>query len=282
MLVGRSIGLRALTPGDYGPLYDMAVSGDQTTWRNLAKSVPPEAFGSFMWEGVHSQRVIFPVGDPAGCLGAISLFNEDPANQVGYLSLLLASNRAPKTAAGEAVGLWLRHLFATTSLRKVYAETTALSFPQVAEAATFPGAVEEGRLRGHVLRGGTAHDLVVLAMYRDEFLNATKDLLAFIDRPHVAEPTPSATSPTWDEFIASLASSCDTIDTSALHAGGGAGGLRLVDDLGLDSIALLQVACWVEEHWGATIPDERLAGLVTVQDLYSLVEPGTPGTPTLI
>lgn len=110
----------------------------------------------------------------------MSLFNEDQTNQVAYSSILLDAAQAPDTAGGEATAHFLRRIFATTGIRKVDAETTALSLPQL-DSGMFLGGREEGRLVGHVLRGGEAHDLVVLATTRESFSEGMARILSYLD-----------------------------------------------------------------------------------------------------
>lgn len=45
----------------------------------------------------------------------------------------------------------------------------------------------------------------------------------------------------------------------------------LIDDLGLDSLALVAVVFAIEESTGAAIGEERLTGVRTVQDLLDLM-----------
>jgi RimJ/RimL family protein N-acetyltransferase len=270
-LLGRTIGLRALTPADYGPLYDLCNSTEVTTWRNLARNVPPDAFPGFLWEGVHSQRAVFLRREPSRCVGLVSLFNEDAANQVAYLSVVVDPTAPTATAGGEAVALWLRHVFASTSLRKVYAETTDLSLSRAQSALRVPGAREEGRLRSHLLRGGQAHDLVVIAFSRDTLLAEGRDVLAFVDRSAdqaAAAPVPVGS---FAEFTRALSAAFPDLVARATIASL-PGGCRLTDDLGLDSIAILEIVSWAETLHRVALPDEALVDLATLQDLYGALE----------
>ena len=51
--------------------------------------------------------------------------------------------------------------------------------------------------------------------------------------------------------------------------------LVLVEDLGLDSLALVAVVFAIEEKTGAAIGEERLTGVRTVQDLLDLMPSST-------
>jgi RimJ/RimL family protein N-acetyltransferase len=278
MAEGRTVGLRPITPGDYGPLYQAAMTAPGMTWRNQARSVPPEAFASFLWEGVYCQRAIYPVGDPTDCVGLVSLINADTINQVAYLGVLLDPQRAPSTGGGEALVLWLHHVFTQTPLRKVYAETSELSLRQVRDTVRIPGAVEEGRLKGHIVHGGQQSDLVVLALYRDAVLAAlapTRWAAARCTDQLGASPTAGSVS--WTTFVTDLAAS-ELLDRPAVQrlADLSSGGLSLTDDLELDSLRLLEVVTWMEVHYRCTIADQRLTQLGVLQDLFGLLDEPAP------
>ncbi|MGW1591915.1 acyl carrier protein [Streptomyces sp. NPDC002386] len=50
---------------------------------------------------------------------------------------------------------------------------------------------------------------------------------------------------------------------------------RLEQDLRMDSMAIVQVLEAIEDSFGLTIPDERLAGVYTVGDLADIVRTTT-------
>ena len=47
---------------------------------------------------------------------------------------------------------------------------------------------------------------------------------------------------------------------------------RIKDDLGADSLDVLQMLMTLEEDYGITIPDEKLAEFVTVSDIVAYCE----------
>ena len=47
---------------------------------------------------------------------------------------------------------------------------------------------------------------------------------------------------------------------------------RIKDDLGADSVDILQLLMTIEEERGIVIPDERLAEFVTVSDIVNYLE----------
>src|SRR5256885_10916230 len=46
---------------------------------------------------------------------------------------------------------------------------------------------------------------------------------------------------------------------------------RIVDDLGADSLTVIEITMALEERFGATIPDEQLEGVHTVDELYDVL-----------
>lgn len=272
MLTGRTIALRSLNTSDYHALYQLAMSGAITTWRNLARTLPPDQFPFFLWDGVYLQKVICRRDDPNGCLGLVTIFNEDGANQVAYLSAIV-DPAAPDLAGGEAVALLLRHVFETTAFRKIYAETSELSLPFLADGNRLPGTVEEGRLVGHLLRGGRAYDLVVLAVHRDRFLADTARILALLDRDRDQEfggPRAAATVE-WRQFLTDLATAFPFVKERCPDLEATDGGTRFVEDLGIDSLGLIEIAAWAEDRYRVVIPDELLGEVRCLQDAFHAI-----------
>ena len=47
---------------------------------------------------------------------------------------------------------------------------------------------------------------------------------------------------------------------------------RIVDDLGADSLDVVELLSRLEDEYGVTIPDEEVETLVTVQDVANVIE----------
>ena len=47
---------------------------------------------------------------------------------------------------------------------------------------------------------------------------------------------------------------------------------KIMDDLGADSLDILQLLMTIEDEYGITIPDEELVKFVTVQDVVNYIE----------
>jgi acyl carrier protein len=44
-----------------------------------------------------------------------------------------------------------------------------------------------------------------------------------------------------------------------------------IDDLGVDSLSLLEIAVGIEEKFGLRVPDDRVAGLLLVSDAVAFI-----------
>jgi acyl carrier protein len=45
-----------------------------------------------------------------------------------------------------------------------------------------------------------------------------------------------------------------------------------IDDLGVDSLSLLEIAVGIEEKFGLRVPDDRVAGLLRVSDAVAFIQ----------
>jgi acyl carrier protein len=61
------------------------------------------------------------------------------------------------------------------------------------------------------------------------------------------------------------------------HQGAVTPDTRLEQDLRMDSMAIVHLLEDIEDFYGITVPDERLAGVYTVGDLADIVRTAGPG-----
>lgn len=190
-------------------------------------------------------------------------------NRVAYLGVLVGPEaQGHGTAAAEGSVLLLDHLFATFDLRKVYAETHDGAVGGLARiAAAWDAVTEEGRLTDHLFHNGAFHDLVILAIDRDRFTASRSAITRLIEAP---TPGGSARARSFSEFAAALPPELIPLleDRAPLT-----GGLRLVDDLGVDSLGLTEIICWIEDTHNVAL--DVAEPLATLQDLYAHYERAT-------
>ena len=192
---------------------------------------------------------------------------DDPTNRTVYLSVLLHDDVAGSTTVfGEVIVVFLRYAFSVLDLRKVYAETTGFSLAGAQEIVDrFDSLREEGRLADHHYLGGRFWDLIVLAIYADQFSKdpLVNELLTYADATSVPRGTPGA--PSFADMCAVLARELDRAEII-----GAAGGTLLVEDLRLDSLGIVEAVAVLEDNFGFA-GALSLTQLRTLQDLFSMI-----------
>lgn len=167
-LVGRRVALRPVTPEDYPYLFRLSLDPRVTfRWRLRSATPTYEAFVAGIGQGVLVQHlVVLPDGAP---VGLVTVYNADLRIQVANLALLL-DPAVQRTRIGvDALVLFLNHVFTAWSLRKVYAETTELSYGAFASGAGRFFEVE-GTHPEHEVFAGRTWTMYVLAFYRERWL----------------------------------------------------------------------------------------------------------------
>ncbi len=265
---GRQYALRAVFQSDYSPLYRWAtIPPTSTTWRFRGFTPSPEQFPSLLWDGVLAQMIIIDPISPNEPLGLVQAFNHDTANRIAYLSILVDPKvQRSSTTMAEGVILFLKYMFSHFDLRKIYAETSDLALYGLTRLISSWDCVsEEGRLQGHIYHDGQYVDLVILAMERAAFVAEADRLDKLISQPTLS----SSRLPSFDSFVGQL-----PLELLPLLEGKAqmAGGTLLAEDLGVDSIGLAELVCWMEEEFGAAPSLDESVPLVTLQDLYSAME----------
>jgi RimJ/RimL family protein N-acetyltransferase len=182
-LMGRHVSLRPISPDDHDWLYRQAtdpVVGPR--WR-LHGMVPSfDAFHQILHSG--AEATFLMIGNRAGeRLGMTQLLAYNERHGFAYLSAFFAENARRHAWPIEGFALFLRYVFAAFGLRKLYLESLA---PEVEQFRSMVGSlfVEEGLLRGHEHVFGTYYDLHILALYRDRWVQAERDIFGpfFLER----------------------------------------------------------------------------------------------------
>jgi len=166
--VGSVVRLRPVEPNDFPSLYAMAVA-DSTAWRwRYAGALPSyEEWLRTFSSGVLSQLVV--VDDRRKVLGLVVAYNADLSNGFVWIAAMLAQTESGLGRGADAVKLFLRYLFWTWDIQKVYCEVPEYNLPQF-ESAVGRVFVEEGRLSRHLYHGLRRWDQVILAVHRDSFV----------------------------------------------------------------------------------------------------------------
>ena len=168
-LTGYHVQLIPLTRRDYDFVFDFEVMSPVARSYRFAGMTPsPERFPEMVWSGVLVQYVI--VWRRTGArIGTAMCYGADFKNRYARIGGALLLD-APSPYSLEGFAVFLDHLFTQYDLRKVYGESLE---PNTHGFYSAIGSIvhEEGRLREHEYFDGAYHDLLNLAIYRDEWLS---------------------------------------------------------------------------------------------------------------
>ena len=267
LLQARSVRLRPVLPVDYAALHQIAHHPRvNATWVTRGRLIPLEEFPRLLWDGNVCAFTLCSRATDAP-LGYIGLTNHDERTGTAYLSVFVDPGLPTASpAAGEGIALALHHAFTALGLRKVYAETTLASLPLLDSSAfsALPIA-EEGRLRDHFPSGEGFLDSIVLAVYRDEFELKCGRLIGAIAGPERRKSESGQLSEVgvFDAVVDAL-----RVVTGRLIEPDG--GWLLTEDVGLDSLSIVEVIGEVEEQLNRNVDDQGVMSVRSVRDLVEL------------
>lgn len=166
MLSGHSLRLDPVTPSDADFLYALAAA-PETGFRWRYRGVPPpfERFVEDMWKQVLVQHVVrrSENDEPVGHTVA---YGADPTTRFAYVAAVFMPTHAGTGLAAHAVALFVRYLFHTLPLVKVYLEIPGYNWPQLrsGEGTLFQ---VEGVLRDHHFYADRTWHQYLCAIYRN-------------------------------------------------------------------------------------------------------------------
>jgi UDP-4-amino-4,6-dideoxy-N-acetyl-beta-L-altrosamine N-acetyltransferase len=163
--------LRDLAPGDKDTLYE---------WRNLPQvahymtnshTITPEEHERWFTSlFTNPTRKYWMITYDGADVGVVNLVDIDRQNLRCYWAFYIAAPSMRGKGIGSLVEFEvLRYVFEELGLHKLCGEVLDFNQPVLDLHATF-GFVEEGRLRQHIRRGDTWHDMVQIGLLRDEWL----------------------------------------------------------------------------------------------------------------
>lgn len=167
-LVGRRVRLRPVQPSDYEYLYALATDDEVShRWRFRGTTPSPDAFVQLLWQHSVVQFVV-EHKESGRRIGHLSAFNADDRNGWCHIGVVIDPALSRTGWALESIALFLNHLFVTFGFRKLYGEVLEPAFADLASGAGRWFRVE-GRLERHEFFAGRYWDLVVLALYREDW-----------------------------------------------------------------------------------------------------------------
>lgn len=168
-LTGRHVRLRTVFPSDYEYLYALATDEELGwRWRYRGASPSPELFQQQLWNGVLAQFVVEHV-ETKQRVGFVQAFDASERN--GHVHFAVMTDPAVKRSGWiiESMLLFLDYLFTVWNFRKLYAEVLEFNYEQFASGAGSVFKVE-GRFTEHEWHAGRYWDLLILALYREDFV----------------------------------------------------------------------------------------------------------------
>jgi RimJ/RimL family protein N-acetyltransferase/aryl carrier-like protein len=165
-LTGHGIRLDPVVPDDTRFLYSLAAA-PETGFRWRYRGVPPslDRFATGMWDQIVVQYVARRVDDnqPVGHLIA---YGADPTTRFVHAGAVFVPSCTGSGLAARTVGMFVRYLFHTLPLVKVYLEVPGFNWPQISSGEGTLFRVE-GVLRDHLFYAGRTWHQYLCAIYRD-------------------------------------------------------------------------------------------------------------------
>lgn len=262
------------------PLYEIVMrSGAGDTWRTRGRVLTQEGFARYLWEGSECGFAVVAAGTPRP-MGFVGLYGVDPPSQVGSMSAFF-DPRDPRAAvlAADAIPQFCRYVFESIGLRKLSIE---MPRPWSERLRRLAGSLEcvthEGTLVAQTRMGSSLRDLDLFAVWAEPFLERfgsgavrrapAVDLGVGVGVGLDLGPTRDE-SAAFDLVVESVRQVLGRSETAALSIDGGH---QLVIELGLDSLALVELFDSVEERAGVVIDLTDAGSEVSVRDVVSAVE----------
>jgi hypothetical protein len=175
-LDGRHVSLRSITPNDYAWLQRAELSSELSVrWRFRGGTPSPENWAQSIWAGALAQFIVVERRNESPA-GLVSVYK---ANfQHGHAALAAArfnSGASPVMIFG--IAMFLRYVFTCWNFRKLYMELPEYNYPQLASGLGRLFEIE-GRLKDHNYYAGQFWDEVILAIYRERWLERGRWLMS--------------------------------------------------------------------------------------------------------
>ncbi len=167
----QALRLQPILPEDLGFLYALAVEPETGfRWRYRGSVPPIERFKAELWNQVLLQYVVRRLEDNSP-VGHVVAYGDELSLRHTYVGAVFHPEAAGTGLPAQAVSLFVRHLFRTFPLNKIYMEIPGVNWPQLQSGQGSLFRVE-GVLRDHDYYAGRLWDKYVCALYPEDFLDA--------------------------------------------------------------------------------------------------------------
>jgi RimJ/RimL family protein N-acetyltransferase/aryl carrier-like protein len=159
-----------LTPieqSDLDFLYTLATQAETSfRWRYHGAPPPPERFAAELWTQVLVQYVARRTADNQP-VGQVVAYGADPGMHHAYVGAVFQPQHTGTGLPAQVVALFVRYLFHTFPLHKLYLEVPGFNWPQMQSGEDRLFRVE-GVLRDHHYYAGRRWDQYLCAIYPDQ------------------------------------------------------------------------------------------------------------------
>ena len=164
VLETRALRLAPMIPEDLGFLYALAVEPETGfRWRYRGSVPPIERFKAELWNQVLLQFVVRRVDDDQP-VGHVVAYGDELSLRHTHVGAVFHPLAAGTGLAAQAVSLFVRHLFHTFPLNKIYMEVPGINWPQLQSGQGVLFQVE-GVLKDHDYYAGRYWDRYLCAIY---------------------------------------------------------------------------------------------------------------------
>ncbi|MGO8862089.1 MAG: phosphopantetheine-binding protein [Acidimicrobiales bacterium] len=218
-------------------------------------TLSPESHMQNMWQGVLAQFLVESTKDRKA-RGVVAAYGADFRNARCSIALVSHPSEEPAPQI-EGMRLFIDYLFAVFPFQKLTASVVEFNWPQLAFGLDRM-LTEEGVLRNHEYHDGEYWDVRMVAVFRDQWQSYyAKSASRRLD-------IETENSTTFETFAFELAS---TFGWRVDELGPGT---RLQQDLGCDSIAMLELIAIVDQFASKEINESAFANIETLGELYRL------------
>jgi len=169
-LLGRTVLLRPLTPADYNFMHLAETSSELgPRWRFRGSTPSPERWNHETWSQCLAAFLVIRRSDDVP-VGYVAVHQANFQDGHAHLSATKLVPEGPVPALSLGLALFLRYVFSCWNLRKLYMDVPEYNYGQFASGLE-DIFVMEGRLRDDLFAEGRYWDQIILAIYRDSWLN---------------------------------------------------------------------------------------------------------------
>ncbi|HZN17535.1 MAG TPA: phosphopantetheine-binding protein [Micromonosporaceae bacterium] len=159
--------LAPIIPDDMGFLYALAIDPETGfRWRYRGSIPPFERFKAELWNQVLLQFVVRRIEDDMP-IGHVVAYGDELSLRHTYIGAVFHPGSVGTGLPAQAVALFVRHLFHTFPLNKIYMEVPGFNWPQLQSGQGSLFRVE-GVLRDHDYYAGRHWDKYICALYPDD------------------------------------------------------------------------------------------------------------------